>query len=198
MFGLALLGSAGCRSPYRSDQGALLGGAGGAVLGGIVGHQLGHTGAGAAIGALAGAATGAVVGNEIDEVEARNRREIEARLGRQVAAGAASIEDVVAMTKAGVDDEVISQHVRYHGMVNTLTPDDLIRLKNEGVSARVVKTMQEPPRPREVVRTVQPVSQPVIIEERYYADPWGWGPRYQYPHYHRRPPGYSVGFSYRG
>jgi surface antigen len=185
----------GCHSPYRSDQGALLGGLGGAGVGAIVGKQLGNTGAGAAIGALTGAVAGGVIGNELDEIDARNRREIEARMGRPIAAGAVSIEDVVAMSKAGVDAEVIATHVRNHGTNHPLTPDDLIRLKDEGVNPRVVRAMQEPPRPREVVRTVERDPRPVVVEH-YYADPWpSWGPRYYHP-YHHRHPGYSVGLSY--
>src|SRR6202795_2818657 len=52
----------GCASPYRSDQGALLGGLGGAGLGAVVGHAVGNTGAGALIGAGVGALSGAAIG----------------------------------------------------------------------------------------------------------------------------------------
>ena len=74
---LVAIAAIGCRSPYRSDQGALLGGLLGAGTGAIIGNQSGNAGAGAAIGAGLGAITGAVVGQEIDEVEARNRALIE-------------------------------------------------------------------------------------------------------------------------
>src|SRR6185295_7064862 len=99
-----LLAATGCQSPYHSDQGALFGGLTGAGLGAIVGNASGNPGAGAAIGAGVGALSGAAVGGALDDIEARNRAEIEARLGRQVAAGAVTIADVIAMTRAGVAD----------------------------------------------------------------------------------------------
>src|SRR5689334_19437049 len=104
------LAAAGCQSASNADQGALFGGATGGVLGGIIGHQFHSTAAGAVIGAGAGALTGAVVGNKIDESEARNRALIEQRLGHAVSPGAVSIEDVIAMTRAGVSEPVIVTH----------------------------------------------------------------------------------------
>src|SRR3954447_21040044 len=67
--------AAGCASPYRSDQGAVLGGLGGAGVGAIVGNAVGNTGAGAAIGAGVGALSGAAIGGSLDDIEARNRAE---------------------------------------------------------------------------------------------------------------------------
>src|SRR6516165_7685822 len=106
----------GCQSASNADQGALFGGATGGVLGGIIGHQFHNTAAGAVIGAGAGALTGAVVGSKIDEAEARNRALIEARLGHPVSPGAVSIDDVIAMTKAGVNEDVIVSHVNNNGV----------------------------------------------------------------------------------
>ena len=73
---------------------------------------MGNTGAGALVGAGVGVLGGATVGSGIDESEARNRALIEARLGRQLAAGAVSPEDVVAMSRAGVNEEVIINQIR--------------------------------------------------------------------------------------
>lgn len=189
---------AGCAMNSRAENGALLGGLGGAGLGAIAGHQVGHTGAGAAIGALAGAVTGTVVGDQIDQVEARNRAEIEARLGRPVAAGAVSIENVVEMTQRGVHEDVIAQHVRAHGMTRPLTTDDLIRLTNSQVSDRVIRAMQEQPAPRYVqpAAYVAPAPPPVIVERYYDPYPPYCGPYYHRRHHHHHHPGYSVGFSF--
>ncbi len=137
--------AAGCNSPYRSDQGALVGGLSGAGLGAVVGNAVGNTGAGAAIGAGVGALSGAAIGGSLDEIEARNRAEIEARLGRPAPAGAVSIDDVVAMTRAGVTEEVIVTHVQTHGVIAPLRANDLIVLQQQGVSPRVVNAMQTPP-----------------------------------------------------
>ncbi|HEV2970786.1 MAG TPA: glycine zipper domain-containing protein [Pirellulales bacterium] len=193
---LALLAT-GCQSTSNADQGALFGGATGAVLGGIVGHQLHSTAAGAVIGAGAGALTGAVVGNKIDESEARNRALIEARLGHPVGAGGVSIEDAIAMTRAGVDEQVIVSHINNNGVVRPLNTADITYLTQNGVSSRVIQAMQnpahQPPAPQPVI--VQQAPPPVIVADPYY-DPY-WGPRYYrpYPYYggYYRRPGVSVG-----
>jgi hypothetical protein len=186
---LPALFSTGCNSPYYADRGALFGGLTGAGVGALVGKATGNTGAGAVIGAGLGAITGSAVGASLDEIEARNRAEIEARLGRPVAAGAVTMDDVIAMTAAGVDEQVIVTHVQSNGVVRPLQTADLIFLKERGVSGRVIQAMQEPPR-QVVVR--QPP--PVIVEEHYYGGPWGCYPRYHHHHHHR--PRVGFGFSY--
>jgi hypothetical protein len=168
----------------------LFGGLTGAGVGALVGSATGHTGAGAAIGAGVGALTGSVVGASLDDIEARNRAEIEARMGRPVAPGAVTIDDVVAMTQAGVNEDVIATHVRNHGIARPLQTGDLIHLQTNHVSPRVIRAMQEPPLQRPVV--VQGSPPPVIVEEHYYGRPYGC-----YPHFHRPcPPRVGLGFTY--
>jgi len=185
----------GCNSPYRADKGALLGGLGGAGLGAIIGNAVGDTGAGAAIGAGVGALSGAAVGASLDEIEARNRAEIEARLGRPAPVGAVSIDDVIAMSRAGVPEEVIVTHVQNHGMVTPLRAGDLIVLQQQGVSPRVVQAMQAPPTapagaypPGAMVAPAYAVPAPV-----YYAPPPYWYPAPCYYPRHRFSWGVSVG-----
>ena len=195
--GLPVVAALGCASPYRSDQGALYGGLGGAGLGAIVGNAVGHTGAGAAIGAGVGALSGAAIGGSLDDIEARNRAEIAARTGRPAPMGAVSIDDVIAMTRAGVSEEVIATHVRGHGLNRPLVASDLIVLQQQGVSPRVVQAMQAPPVQPVVYQAAGPP--PVIIEERYVPPPY-WGPTCYHPNYHYRRhhhhrPGLSWGVS---
>src|SRR6476659_9868303 len=104
---LAIAG--GCKS--YTERGALLGGLGGAGVGALVGHAVGNTGAGAAIGAGVGALSGAAVGSAVDDVEAKNRAEIAAQIGRPVSQGAAMMDEVMAMTQAGVDPQLIINYV---------------------------------------------------------------------------------------
>jgi len=197
---LAALVAAGCQSPYHSDRGALFGGLLGAGTGAIVGDALGNAGAGTAIGAGVGALTGAAIGQSMDEVEANNRAMIAAQLGREVRAGAVTFDDVIMMTQAGVDEELIVTHIRTNGAARVPGAQDLIHLQQQGVSTRVVKALQEPPQPRQsntvVVR--EPSPPPVVVEEHYYESPF-WGPSYyRRPHYyHRRPPprvGWGISF----
>jgi hypothetical protein len=185
----------GCRSPYYADQGALFGGLTGAGVGALVGNAVGNTGAGAVIGAGVGALSGAAVGSGLDEIEARNRAEIEARLGRQVAAGAVTMDDVIAMTKAGVPDELIVNHISGNGMAAPLAAGDLIFLQQQGVSPHVVQAMQSMPRPV-VIREVASPSPPVIVEEHYYGPHPYWG-YYHRPCYRPRPAvGWGMSYSH--
>ena len=187
---LLTLLAAGCNSPYHADRGALFGGLLGAGTGAIVGDALGNAGAGTAIGAGVGALTGAAIGESMDEMEARNRAMIAAHLGREVRAGAVTIEDVVMMSEAGVDDELIINHIRANGIARVPGTHELINLKNSGVSTAVIRAMQEPPpQPRpETVVIERPAPPPVIVEEYHYGPPW----------YHRPPPSYHYRYRHRG
>lgn len=193
---LAPFAVAGCMSPYHADRGALAGGLVGAGTGALVGNAVGNTGAGAAIGAGVGALTGGLIGNGLDEVEARNRAMIAQQMGRAVPAGVVSTEDVVAMSRAGVADELIVNHIRANGMARPPQAGDLIVLQQEGVSTRVIAAMQEPPaaRPSGVIVEQPPPPMPVIVEEYDYGPAWGppcyWRPR-PWPHHPR--PGVSWG-----
>jgi hypothetical protein len=173
-----MISFAGCASPYHQDQGALLGGLLGAGTGAIVGGATGHPGAGAAIGAGVGALGGAAIGAGQDQIEAKNRAMIAQQLGRQVNAGAVTPNDVIAMTKAGVNDELIINHVRAHGMAAPLQSNDLINLQQQGVSTQLIAVMQaSPPRPVPQAVIVERAPPPPVVLE------YGWGPRY-YPHHH--------------
>ncbi|HZZ71420.1 MAG TPA: glycine zipper domain-containing protein [Pirellulales bacterium] len=177
----ALLLASGCHSdPNYTEQGAVVGGLGGAGVGALVGSATGHTGAGAAIGAVAGALGGAAIGNGLDDIDAKNRAQIAAATSRPVPIGAVSVEDVLNMTRAGVSEELIVNHVRAHGTSVILQPQDLIFLQQQGVSPRVVQAMQDTGI-RPVVYAAPP-PQPVIVERVY--DPY-WGPRYHGGYYYR-------------
>jgi len=200
LFGLlATLCASGCESPYHADRGALFGGLTGADVGALIGDASGNAGAGAAIGAGLGALTGAAVGAEMDQMEARNRAMIEQQLGRRVAPGAVTIGDVVTLSKAGVDDELIVTHIQKNGMVAPPQTHDLIYLNEQGVSTRVVKAMQAPPpRPVQQATVVRPAPPPVIVQEHYYGPPpyyWSRPYRHQRYRYRHRRPGVSWGLS---
>jgi hypothetical protein len=184
LLALSLFGPIGCRSPYYADRGAGVGAIGGAGVGALVGNAVGDTAAGALIGAGVGALGGAAVGGAIDDVQAQNRAEIAAQLGRQVQPGAATIEEVVNLSRSGVDPRLITNYVRTSGMARPLTANDLIYLQSNGVSVEVIQMMQNPPAP---VATGPMVAQgrPVIVEEHYYPAPY-CGPHWGYYHHHPR------------
>jgi len=170
----------------------LYGGLAGAGLGAIVGNAVGSPGAGAAIGAGVGALSGAAVGGSLDEIEARNRAEIEARMGRPIAVGAVTNDDVIAMTMGGVNEELIINHIRAHGMAGPPSASDLIVLQQRGVSVRVIQTMQQPMgQPPVMVAQPQGVMVAAPPPAYYYGPP----PMYPPPYVAR--PGVSWGVSVR-
>lgn len=184
-----LLAATGCRSPYYADRGALFGGLTGAGVGALAGKAAGNTGAGAVIGTAVGALAGAAVGENIDADLARSRAEIEARMGRQMI-GAVTPQDVIAMTQAGLSDDVIVTHIRANGVAQPMQVGDLIGLRNMGVRDSVINAMQQtPPRGAQMAAAGQPIAvypgypPPVVVAPPYYPV---WGPP---------PP--AAGFYYR-
>jgi hypothetical protein len=69
-------------------------------------------------------------------------------------------DQVVAMVKAGLSEDVIVARLRREEKAFDLSPDDLIRLKAAGVSDEIVKTMLDPKAP--FPPPVAP-SQPVVV-----------------------------------
>src|ERR1022692_2267061 len=59
-------------------------------------------------------------------------------------AGSLSVDDVIKLSKAGVDDDVIIQKIRKQGQPFDLTTDQLIQLKSASVSNRVMQVMIDP------------------------------------------------------
>lgn len=183
----------GCASPYYADRGTGLGALAGAATGAVIGETTGGNPAtGALIGAGLGAVTGNIVGSGMDEMQARNRAEIAAHMGRQVQAGAATIDEVVAMSRQGVDPILIQNYVRTSGMARPLAAADVIYLHNQGVSTDVIQVMQSPPAPPAAVIAQGPP--PVIVEEHYYGPPMCY-PHYGYHHRFHRGPRTSFGFT---
>jgi hypothetical protein len=186
----------GCRSPYYADQGALAGGLTGAGVGALVGNAVGETAGGAAIGAGIGALTGGAIGGALDDIEARNRAEIAAQLGRPVAQGQATVGEVVAMSRAGVDPRLIVNYVNNSGMAQPVNAQDVIYLTQQGVSPDVIQAMQTPRVAQVPPRVVAPPPGPVIIEEYHYGPPYYCPPPHYhyYHHHHRRHHGPRVGW----
>lgn len=184
---LAALPTAGCASPYYADRGAAFGGVTGAGVGALVGSAVRHPVAGALVGAGVGAVSGAAVGNGLDEIEARNRATIAATIGRPVQPGAVAFDDVIAMSQAGLNEEVIVNHIRYNGVQRPPRPGDLIALQRANVSPRVIGALQAPPPP-----PAGAAMPPPVMVGPPPPPPWGY-PGYYYP----PPPGYGFGVSFR-
>ena len=59
-------------------------------------------------------------------------------------AGSLSVDDVIKLSKAGVDDDVIIQKIKKQGQPFDLTTDQLIQFKSSSVSSRVIQAMLDP------------------------------------------------------
>jgi hypothetical protein len=175
---IAAAASIGCHSPYYADQGALAGGLGGAGLGAIIGSATGHAGAGAAIGAAAGALTGGAVGGALDDIDAKNRAQIAAATRHPPSA--VSVNDVIAMSRSGVDEQLIVNQLASNGLQRPVQANDVIYMQQNGVSPHVISVAQQTrvaaPGPPGAV--VVPAGPPAVV----VADPY-YGPGYYRPYY---------------
>ena len=119
----------------RVAEGAGIGGALGALAGGIIGYQSGHPLQGAAIGAAVGGGTGAVVGAQIKKPVTE---ESQAQSSTQI-----TMQQIVDWTKQGLTSDEIITKIKAANPKYSLTADDISYLKGQGVSQRVIETMQE-------------------------------------------------------
>lgn len=115
----------------RVAEGTTLGGIVGAVSGGLIGSQSGHTLSGAAIGGALGAGTGAAVGAQI------NKPTTNTETSTQI-----TMQQIVDWTKEGVSSDDIISRIKAANPKYSLTADDIDYLKKQGVSQRVIDTMQ--------------------------------------------------------
>ncbi|MFP6659529.1 MAG: hypothetical protein VB853_15200 [Pirellulales bacterium] len=167
----------GCASSYHRDQLALFAAFSGAAIGSAASNGNDNVAENAVVGGLAGALTGAVIGDHLDAAEARNQALIERQLGRRLS-GSVTLKDVIALSQAGLSDQVITTHIAHHGLARPLTTQDLITLTQNGVNNAVIAAMQSPPVPPAPPR-------PVIVDEHFH----NWhGPHHSIPlHLHGGP-----------
>ena len=156
-FALPVLLVSGCQSMNNTEKGALTGGGVGAVAGGLIGSATHHTGAGAAIGAVTGGLIGGAVGNDMDKEKAKQER-IAAAEARQL-----NITDIATMAQQHIGDGIIINQIRSTGSVYHLSTDEIVWLRQQGVSEGVIAEMQATAyRPVRRVYTPAPV---VVVEQ---------------------------------
>ena len=124
----------------RVAEGAGIGGLTGAAAGGIIGNQMrGHAGEGVLIGGALGAASGAAIGSQINKP--RPAAYSQPAYSSQSTTGL-SMREIVELTRERVSSEEIIAKIRATRSHYALTSDDIAYLKREGVSQRVIETMQ--------------------------------------------------------
>lgn len=173
---LAVVLSSGCASMNHTEKGVVAGGTTGAVAGGLIGSASGNTGFGAAAGGILGAITGGLIGNSVDEAKA------EARAARAAVPPPPplGLTDIVKMSIQQTSDDIIISQIRTTGSVYYLSPQDIIWLRENGVSNGVIREMEASSK-----RPVRRVVTRTPVYERVHVVP-------EPP----PPPGLSVGVGY--
>ncbi len=184
---LSVLIASGCANlgPHTRN-GSLAGGAFGTALGALAGAGDGKALEGALIGGTAGALFGGALGNSVDYQEA-NDYAMRMEREQQITATAISIDQVIRMTQAGVDEQLIINQIHANGIERRLRTDELVSLKNSGVSNNVMSAMQTAPLTGfrgPSASAWGPRSREVIVEERWVHPPptffYHYGPAYRY------------------
>jgi len=159
---LALAPLAGCDSlpGDKKTQGAVIGGVGGAVAGGALAKN--NRLLGALIGGALGAGGGYLIGSSLDKSDPKKNSE-EARVADKRAQdhpataadartartadingdGYVTMDEVVAMSKAGLNDDEMITRLERTGQFFELTSDQESYLTSHGVSRRVVTAMRD-------------------------------------------------------
>ncbi|MCC6509171.1 MAG: glycine zipper 2TM domain-containing protein [Pirellulaceae bacterium] len=168
--GLAMLLVSGGSSLAQEGtrNGAVLGGVSGAVIGGIIGHQNDEVPEGALIGGAVGAIAGGLIGNAREQ-QVRQRyyqpqpqrwapapqphqhtyntyRTVPSRTTTTVvAAPGVTIADVLSMTRNGVGESVIINHIYSNGLQRRISTNEIISLHQQGVTENIINAMQQAP-----------------------------------------------------
>ena len=186
---------------YNTERGAVFGGAAGAAAGAAIGHQNGETAEGALIGSAIGLFSGALIGNSMDAEQSRQRYVEQQYIAQN--SRAVTISEILSMTKNGVSDAVVVNHINQHGVQQRLEVSDVILLHQQGVSEPVLTALQRAHIGGRPVYMPQPrvYAPPVIVHDYHYVRPAYpvHSPHYYYhhrPHHgHYRSPGVSFGIS---
>lgn len=170
MYKQALIGAAGCcflLAPMGCqqlpggprEQGTVIGGAGGAVAGAALAR--GNPLLGALVGGALGAGGGYLIGAHVDRVrnndsdgaiEAARRAQTEPATAEQARAattadinqdGFVTMDEIIAMDRAGFSDDEMLQRLRATGNIFELTPEQEEYLVARGVNRDVVVAMRD-------------------------------------------------------
>lgn len=170
----------------HAQNGIGLGGLTGAVIGGVIGHQNDEVAEGALIGGAVGAIAGGALGRHRDVYERQawsHYHAVPARV-QPVVPSAVTPNDVIMMTRNGLSDGVIVNHVRTRGMAYSLGTHDIVNLNQQGVSDMVIGAMQTAPVGATMV--TRPCQPSTVIVHPHHRTAYPY-PVYRSSHHHCRP-----------
>lgn len=137
LLAIALCGLAFASCESKAGTGALAGGAVGVGAGAAIGGPTG-----AVIGGAVGATSGAVIGAMLDDSERRSVEEQNPRTLRHIDRGEQlTVNDVIALHKAGIDDRKIMDLIDKTNSTYSLSASSIHRLERAGVSDRIINYM---------------------------------------------------------
>lgn len=123
----------------NTGTGVISGGTVGAGLGGITAK-----GTGAIIGGAAGLIAGSLIGYALDEQDRKVMEKSSPRtVDRMDREEPLTLNDVIKLSQGGVSDGAIIQYIHEQKTTYHLTQTQVRRLRDAGVSARVIQYMQE-------------------------------------------------------
>lgn len=133
--GILFLLLVGCET--KTQTGALTGAAVGVGAGALIGG-----GEGALIGGAVGAVGGTLIGMALDDADRKALETQNPRTLRKIDRGEPlNIDDIKQMTRAGIKDDVIISQIKATDSHFQLTSDEIIELKDYGVSQKVINAM---------------------------------------------------------
>lgn len=158
---ILLVAAVGCEQlpGTRKQQGAVIGGASGAAAGAAVGGSK-HRVLGALIGGAVGATGGYLIGAKTEKVknndrdsaiEANRRAETRPATAEEARTattadlntdGFVTLDEVVAMHKAGLSDQTMLARLRATDQIFELTPEQERYLLDRGISRSIVNEMR--------------------------------------------------------
>lgn len=184
---VALLSGCQTMGP-NARAGTGVGGTMGALTGAAIGSRQGNALEGALIGGTLGGLAGATIGDAADEVNYHNRIARQNQV-QQIQQAAVTTEQLAQMSASGLSEELIINQIQTSGVATNLSTNDLINLKQRGVSDRVISAYQNGWRGR---FANQPSYPPAILVP--YGRPL---PRRRFcPDEYYPPPRYGSGFDF--
>jgi hypothetical protein len=151
----------GCEATKENPKtsGTIIGGLGGAAAGALIGGKKNRL-AGALIGGALGAGGGYLIGSSVKKNNAEHKDEAEQSIqkAQQQPATAADVrnsttadlngdgfvtmDEVVAMHQAGLNDDQMIQRLRATDQVFSLTPEQEQSLRNQGIDQKLLDAMK--------------------------------------------------------
>jgi hypothetical protein len=111
-----------------------------------------------------------------------------------LAAAQASKEDLKKLAKAGVSEDVIVAYLKANGFDGKPSSDDLVELKDAGLSDRVLTSLLAPAPAPQLDAPARTESAPttVYVQPTYPSGYWSVGTTYSYPSSYYYAPSYRY------